>query len=138
MKAQAGIEGMILITIITVVLIFVIITFNQNSNEINKMKVTLEAAKLCTQVKNSINQVQSSGFGARQEITLPINLFSQKYQMRMYASDKKIILSWANSSAVTCVLLTSNVTNSTNSVFDFYQGKNVLSNVDGVVVVSNN
>ncbi len=126
---------MILITIISAILIFVIITFSLRSAEIDKFKISLEAGKLCTLAKNSVNQVSSSGQGSRAEITLPERLVALNYQMTVYASDKKIILSWGNSSVV-CGVLTPNVTNSTNSVFDFYKGRNVLRNDDNTVVVS--
>lgn len=136
MKAQSGIEGMVLIAIISVILIFVITMFSIRSAEIDSLRVSVEADKLCTVVKSSVNSVLSSGEGAAAEITLPEKIFANGYTARVYAGDKRVVFSWKNRSS-TCGILTPNITNSTSGVFDLYVGKNVIRNTGGVVVVSN-
>lgn len=134
MRAQAGIEGMVLMALIAVVLAFTMLTFGLRSAEIDSLRVSMEAGKLCTLVKSSINGVWSGGEGSASEISLPERMFAADYAARVYAQDKKIVFSWKNSSS-TCGILTANVTNSTSGVFDLMPGTITIRNSGGVVTV---
>lgn len=126
---------MVLISIVSVVLVFVVVTFSIRSAEIDALKVSVEADKLCNTVKSSVNGVLSSGYGSASEIILPEKIFAINYSAKVYAPDRKVVFSWKNRSS-TCGILTTNITNSTSGVFDLYVGRNVLRNSGGVVVVS--
>jgi len=134
MRAQAGIEGMVLMALIGAVLAFTMLTFGLRSAEIDSIKISVEADKLCTLVKSSINSVWSGGEGSAAEISLPERLFAVGYTARIYAGEKKIVFSWKNSSS-TCGILTTNITNSTSGIFDLWPGITKIRNSGGVVIV---
>ena len=48
---------MVLIAIVSLVLVFVIAIFSIRSAEIDSLRVSVEADKLCTMVKSSVNGV---------------------------------------------------------------------------------
>ena len=135
MKSQAGIEGMILFMIIGIILTFAIVTFGYRNVEVDTLKVSLEADKLCNLAKNSVNQVSANGPGSRNEMTMPDKLLALDYNVTVYAQNKRMILMWQDKVAI-CSLLTSNVTNSTHFIFQIKKGKNVFTNQGGVVVAS--
>lgn len=123
---------MILITIVSVVMIFVITTFAYRSAEVDALKVRVEAEKMCNSVKSSINQAHTNGPGSSYNITLPQMMFGLDYDMTVYSANKLIVLSWRNTST-SCPTITSNVTNVTHGTFGVFKGVNIVRNNNGVV-----
>ncbi len=123
---------MMLITIISVVMIFVITTFAYRTAEVDNLKVRVEAEKMCNSVKSSINQAFTNGPGSSYNITMPQKLFGFDYTATVHSQNRLIILSWKNTSA-SCPTITTNVTNTTHQTFDILRGSNIVRNNNGII-----
>jgi len=138
MKAQVGIETLMIATILILLLVFSLISYVNRNNEISSVKEYLEAKKICRNVQNTINQLASNSYGASVKLTIPDKLETLNYSLSVYAQDKLILISWKNTST-SCSLLTQNVTNATGYVFSQFsinKGDNqAFVDGDGTIVI---
>lgn len=138
MKAQIGIETMIVMTVLIVLLVFSIISYINRSSEINSMKEYLKAKKLCQILQTSISQISSNSYGSALQLNMPDKIENSNYSVDIYASDRKIIVSWKNFS-ISCLFTIQNVTNTSGMLFSKFtvgKGNNSVSmDGDGTVVI---
>ncbi len=138
MKAQIGVETLIVFTILIILLAFSFTSYVNKNSEINTAREYLEARKICQSVQIAVNQLSVSSYGSSFQLTIPTKLQTIDYKLDVYPSDKVVVVSWKNFSS-SCLLSVQNVTNSSSFVFNSFaisKGENsVYVDGDGSVVI---
>ncbi len=132
MKGQSSIEMIIMVGI---VLIFFGISFAWyiNSNiDIIKSSEILKAKELCREVGDVINNVIATGMNTVDKFTLPSRLDSTNYNLTIFAPSRVVHVA-VKGAGIYCSVLTTNVTNGTNSIFELKPGNYKAKNMNGVV-----
>jgi len=127
MKAQTGIEFMILFGIfLAAILIMVFVVWGYIS-DIGTSTVDLHADTFLDKIAGKIDTVFLEGHGFSLNLTLPEKLYGMNYSVRI---KNGFILLNLTDRIYTRRLVTRNVTG------ELKVGKNILENVDGIVVIS--
>jgi len=134
MKGQLGLETLITLSILAFFLLIILVFQAARTEDVDYANSYLEARKICFNLRNTADDVFSSGNGTRTNFTLPERLNNQKdYQITVDSSENIARLTWENKT-YSCLILV-NVTNKTHLYFEISKGENSAYNQEGSVVI---
>lgn len=136
MKGQVSLEAMFVVAFIIIGLIFALQWHFLKLDDIDFASNQFQAKKVCDTVRESINQAQTSGPGTSVKFELPPTIGGTGYSVLINSVEQGVIVQWEGS-AVSCSVVTRNVTNSSHGFFDLKSLVNTARNEDGIVVVNN-
>jgi hypothetical protein len=130
MKGQAGIEFLVFVSIL--VLIFTFVLWNDASlqNQLNGIKMNVEAKNFCDKIAFEINSAVRSGNGYSRKFYVEKEFFGVS-NFQISTGDYSIFIDW-NKGSTSSNIIIKNITGAINKGFNF------IENRDGEIYVTQN
>jgi len=134
MKAQGGVEFLVMFSMILLVFAFSVFTYSSFMEQSAAVKTNMEAQRICHQVASSVSSLVALGSNATYQLSLPDRLDYSDYTIRVFADNRYVRVDYG-SQGVGCSLRTTAITDSTGSrSFQLQPNATLVSN-GGVLVV---
>lgn len=126
-KAQIAMEFLFIFMIFLLAIGIGLFIFWENTQKVNQYKIDLEIEKLLNLISNKINTVYLEGDGFSMNLTIPEKVLGMNYSLNI--SLNFILLNFSDN-IYSKQLLTQNISG------ELKKGKNLLSNVDKDIIIS--
>ena len=133
MKAQAGLEFMVMFAMVLLVFAFSVYVYSLFMDQGVAIKTNLEAHRICNQVASSISSLSMLGGNATYTFALPAQVNYNSYTIYIAANHRYISVDYGTANAG-CYFRTTAITNSTNSTFFVLQPNARIVSNRGVMI----
>jgi hypothetical protein len=122
MKAQAGIEFLVLVSLLLLIFAFVMWNGSSLQNQLNFVKMDVEAKNLCDKIAFEINSAVRSGDGFNRKFYVETNIFGVS-DFDIKVGNYSAFINWERGSVASSIII-ENITGNVNKGVNFIENRN--------------